>query len=125
MKLHFISSIFVIASLSACKVQDHAARQNQSDSYNISVGGQFHLELASNSSTGYSWQWSNKDSVTIVDIVDQRYIADTPGLAGGGGREKWTFKGVSPGEQIIKIDYCRSWEANCSGDSKVITVTVK
>ena len=31
-------------------------------------------------------------------------------MVGAGGKEIWTFKGVSPGETTITLEYVRPWE---------------
>jgi len=93
--------------------------------YEISINGEFQIELISNPTTGYSWAWVNKQTVIIVDTVDWSYIADTPILTGSGGKEIWKFKGLERGVDSIKMEYCRLWDSNSTIDSKIIIVKVK
>jgi predicted secreted protein len=39
--------------------------------------------------------------------IENKYVADntTPGLAGGGGTEVWTFKAVAPGSGQLIFTY--------------------
>lgn len=93
--------------------------------YEISINGEFQIELISNPTTGYSWAWVNKQTVDIVDTVDWSYIADTPVIAGSGGKEIWIFKGIESGVDSIKMEYCRFWDSNSTIDSKIVIVKVK
>jgi len=93
--------------------------------YQIAVNESFQIELNSNPTTGYSWKWTNKTSVTIVETFDFQFKSDEPVLAGSGGKEVWKFKGVKSGTDTIRLEYCRSWEPNSTAASKNIVVTVK
>lgn len=93
--------------------------------YEIPVNGNFQLSLASNGTTGFSWVWTNKQAVSIVESFDFHYVVDDPHSIGGGGKEIWNFKGIKPGSDTIKLEYKRSWEENSTVDSKKIVVRVK
>jgi len=93
--------------------------------YEIAVNESFQLELDSNPSTGYSWKWTNKQSVSIVETLDEEYIPSAPALIGSGGKEIWKFKGLKGGTDTIKLEYCHSWDPKSTVDTKEITVKVK
>ena len=93
--------------------------------YEIAVNESFQLELDSNPTTGYRWEWTNKESVSIVGTLDNKYVSGSPASAGSGGKEIWKFKGLKSGLDTIKLEYCRSWEPNSSVDKKTITIKVK
>lgn len=93
--------------------------------YEIGVGDRFQIELASNPSTGHSWKWSNQNEVSIVEKVDFEFVAENPGLVGGGGKEIWKFKGARSGSDMLKFEYKRPWEQNPASESKAIKVKVK
>ncbi|MFH0734058.1 MAG: protease inhibitor I42 family protein [bacterium] len=93
--------------------------------YEITVNGSFQINLVSNPTTGYSWQWTNKQSISIVDTFNHGYIPKQPMLVGSGGKEIWRFKGIKTGTDTIKLEYCRSWDPNSTVETKNISVIVK
>jgi len=53
--------------------------------------------------------------------VDVHYITrqDTGlVLVGQGGRERWVFKAVAPGETEIKLKYVRPWEKDAAPEKE-------
>ncbi len=121
MKKYLILIAVVIAVFLSCKKEDNAIEAD----YEISVNESFTLNLESNSSTGYSWLWTNRQSVSIVDTINQSYNQVDTSLIGGAGEELWEFKGIEYGTETIKMEYCRSWEDNSTTQSKEFVVTVK
>ena len=93
--------------------------------HEIAVNESFQVELVSNPTTGYAWKWTNKQSISIVDTFDHKFIPDSPDLIGGGGKEIWYFKGFKSGIDIIKMDYCRLWDLTSTVNSINIIVKVK
>ncbi len=93
--------------------------------YEIAVNQSFQINLVSNPTTGYSWKWTNKQSVTVVDTFNFGYIPDKPMLDGSGGKEVWNFRGIKTGTDTIKLEYNRSWDPNSTVDTKKILVIVK
>jgi len=91
----------------------------------IAVNESFKLELISNPTTGYKWEWTNKQHVSIVDTYDFEFIPDAPVLNGSAGKEIWKFKGLKTGTDSIKLEYRRSWEPNSTIQTRDIAVTVK
>ena len=93
--------------------------------YEIAVNESFQIELDSNPTTGFAWKWTNKQSDSIIDTFDFEFIPGTPGLIGGGGKERWSFRGLSSGTATIKMEYCQSWDTKSTMESKEIIVRVK
>ena len=93
--------------------------------YVIPVNGQIKIELQSNPTTGYSWQWKNKSSVNIVDTINFQYVPAKTGLMGSGGVEHWQFKGIKSGIDSIKLIYCRPWDSTSVVQTKIFVVRVK
>ena len=54
-----------------------------------------------------------------MKLVKSEYVATETEMVGAGGKEIWTFEGVSPGETIIDMEYVRPWETG------VVPVVVK
>lgn len=120
MKALFILLLLITAS-SGCERNKNKAEAD----YRIKNGEQFRLEMHSNPSTGYSWQWINRQSVHFVDTTGLEYLPDKPFLTGSGGTEIWIFEGIGRGTDTIKLEYCRSWEPNTPAFTKQIIVKVK
>ena len=93
--------------------------------YEIKVGESFQFELDTNPSTGYSWNWSNQQSVSIVELTDKKFISNRPNGPGAGGMETWFFKGLKSGSDILKLEYKRGWETGPAVKVISINVTVK
>ncbi len=88
-------------------------------------GDSFQIELTSNPTTGYSWKWVNRKSVSIVDTIGYKYLPDSLGLVGSGGKEIWLFKGIKIGVDSLCFEYNRVWEANSTVNTKTIYVRIK
>ncbi len=98
---------------------------NSVSNYVIFINDTFQLELPSNPSTGYSWVWINKQPGSIVDTSNNSFLPDNPIWIGSGGNEIWKFKGEKAGIDTVKLEYCRSWEANSTIETKIIIVNVE
>jgi inhibitor of cysteine peptidase len=99
----------------------------QKDSQNkkkYTVNSVVKIELISNPTTGYTWKWTNKKSVTIVDSVDFSFKPNSK-LTGSGGVEIWKFKCKKKGTEVLEFKYNRSWEPNSDVNQKSIKITVK
>jgi predicted secreted protein len=97
----------------------------EKNEYEIAIGETFDVKLSSNASTGYSWNWANEESTTVVNFSGSDYVMDEPVMAGSGGNEVWTFIGVKAGEETIILEYARSWESQYVEGIKKIIVRVK
>ena len=96
--------------------------------YTISIHDTISLSLNSNPTTGYSWNWANKDLVKIVTSSGSQFMQDTPAdkkVVGRGGKEIWKFLGVQRGIDTIKMVYRRPWDATSGIDTLRILVKVK
>lgn len=76
----------------------------------VRVGGTVAVSLASNPSTGYRWEWSNRPSARHVDTSGWSFDAERPGVPGAGGKERWIFKGILKGMDTVRLEYKRPWE---------------
>ena len=121
MKAGLILLLILLCIVTGCKTSSKTMKTD----YSIKIGGKFEIELPSNPSTGYSWKWSNKDSVTVVESISSNYEASHPQLIGSGGKETCRFKWVKAGNEVIKLEYKRSWESQPAADTKEITVKVE
>lgn len=81
------------------------------------AGQEFTIVLRSNRTTGYSWMLADSLDARLVALVRDDYLADPApaGIAGSGGRERWTFRALTPGETVIQMKYARAWEQPSPG----------
>jgi inhibitor of cysteine peptidase len=125
MKNLSIALVALVLVFSSCEKDEQNKSDNIKPDYEISINESFQLDLISNPTTGYSWKWTNREIVSIVDTIDHSYAPDTPILLGSGGKEIWKFKGIKTGIDTIKLEYKRSWESNSHLDSRKIVVKVQ
>ncbi|MDL2309166.1 protease inhibitor I42 family protein, partial [Bacteroidales bacterium OttesenSCG-928-C03] len=96
------------------------------DHFAIKKGEIFEINLVTNASTGFHWEWTNKGDVTVVDSVGIRTVDNNPeGYVGGSVNRYWQFKGAKRGTDTLKFDYCRPWDKNEVARQRTVTVTVK
>lgn len=71
----------------------------------------FHIELTSNRTTGYSWQLARNDDGVLEDMKPS-YVEDdrAPGMVGVGGKEIFPFKTLKKGTTTIRLTYRRPWK---------------
>jgi inhibitor of cysteine peptidase len=125
MRTFLVILILATSIFTACKINEKSNSDALKADYEIPVNGTFQLSLASNISTGYSWVWTNRQSVSIVDTFDFNYITDHPDRIGGGGKELWNFRGRKSGFDTIVLEYKRVWETIPAFESKKVVVRVK
>ena len=117
MKTLISLTIILLCTLVSCKKDD---QNNQLGAVNST----FQIELISNPSTGYSWKWVNKESITIVDSANHNFTPYHPDRKGSSGIETWKFLGKTKGTEVLEFKYNRSWDPNSTVDEKAITITV-
>ena len=71
----------------------------------VKAGETFDLVLPSNSSTGYHWEIVPELDETMVQFVEQNYLAQEPIMPGSGGVDVWTFRAVNAGDTTIVLGY--------------------
>ncbi|OPY76559.1 MAG: Chagasin family peptidase inhibitor I42 [Syntrophorhabdus sp. PtaU1.Bin153] len=76
----------------------------------VSPGAKFAIVVASNRTTGFSWQIAQPVNEKIVKLVGTEYVPSGSDLDGAGGKEVWTFTAVAAGQTTISLRYVRSWE---------------
>lgn len=87
----------------------------------VTVGQVLVVELPSNVTTGYGWNYRN-DGEVVEQVGQREYMADAHqfGMVGVGGTEIWRFRAVKAGQQTVQLDYVRPWE---TGVAPVKTVS--
>lgn len=73
----------------------------------VSVGETFQISVKENQSTGYEMCWVNKKDAKAISLVNKESKNDgRPDCAGCGGTAIFTFKGIAPGTDTIKLVNC-------------------
>ena len=121
---NLFTSLIISCLLTACASDEISIPASD---FNLAKNETFKINLASNPTTGYSWKWTNKSDINIVDTLKVDYVMNNtdPNIVGGGGTEIWNFKAIKSGTKILKFEYCRSWENNSTVETKTFVVNVK
>lgn len=82
---------------------------NSANNSTVSViqGASFMIELPENPTTGYQWNVTVTEGLTIAN---DEYVCDNPGIAGAGGIHNWNITASGEGAHQFKAVYMRSWE---------------
>lgn len=104
------------------------AADNKSD-VSVKVGDTLTIELASNPTTGYSWQVSGNDAKVLEQAGESQYKlgSGTP-MPGSGGTQTFTFNAVGKGKTTLTLIYVRPWETTVTptpNDVWTVNVTVE
>ncbi len=77
---------------------------------NLKTGDTLAVRLASNPSTGYSWEVSEGKADVLLEknkVFEQGAADSSPGT---GGTDVWMFEAVKEGKQKLTFIYRRPWE---------------
>ena len=77
---------------------------------NLSVGQLLVVTLDSNPSTGYSWSITMNSDETVLNKMENKYVAPETVVPGAGGKEVWTFKALKTGTSFVSMGYVRPWQ---------------
>ncbi len=93
----------------------------------VAKGEQILISLASNITTGFSWnETAAIGDTNIIQQVSHKTIEATSNLMGAPGTEQWTLKAMKAGTTKIHFEYSQPWEG---GEKAVwsldLTITVK
>jgi inhibitor of cysteine peptidase len=77
----------------------------------VTVGQVLVVELPSNRTTGYEWNYRIVGGV-FEQVGQREFMEDAHpfGMVGVGGTEIWRFRAVKGGRQTLRLDYVRPWE---------------
>ena len=93
------------------------------DTYTLKIGQHVDITLNANPSTGYSWSWINKATVTTVDSVAAISVS-TNNVPGSPSQEIWRFKAVKAGSDSIKFKYAQPWVGGAVGETRTLFIKV-
>ncbi len=67
------------------------------------------IELESNPTTGYSWDWRQEGPGSIT-LVEDSFTGPSTSIPGAGGKQTFIFSGGTPGRVTLTFTYARPWE---------------
>ena len=109
--------------LSACSVSCLTLTEKDNASIVSLRGGQsLKITLASNPSTGYSWNIVSIDPALLKQVGEKEYKQES-NRKGGGGHTIFRFRGIAKGKLSLKLAYYQGWEKNPSYE-KTFTVAI-
>jgi len=122
-----IAIICMIAVLAVgCKTKEMSVKNNpKGDTFCIKKGETFEIHFIANGSLGTTWQYVNKQEVTIVDSVSQRVVNKAPeGMVGKSVDLYLTFKAKEKGTDTLVFKNSRIFDPNDEGTTvtKIIHV---
>jgi len=109
--------------LGACSASCLTLTEKDNDSTVSLIAGQsLIITLASNPSTGYSWNIVSIDPALLKQVGEKEYKQESD-RKGGGGHTIFRFRGTGKGKLSLKLAYYQGWEKNSSYE-KTFTVTI-
>ncbi|MFC3880612.1 protease inhibitor I42 family protein [Algoriphagus namhaensis] len=69
------------------------------------LGEKIYIELPSNRSSGYTWNWTNKQDVTLLDSAGVIYEVTKTRSSAEMGIEIWSFNTLEAGQDLIVLEY--------------------
>ena len=101
--------------------QDH----HRSGEFEVEVGDKIRLELCSNPTTGFTWDYE----ITIADVLkeeDHDFEEPEEDIPGAAGIDFWTFEAVETGTTDVQMEYSEPWEGGLKSEwTYNLTVTVE
>jgi inhibitor of cysteine peptidase len=92
----------------------------------VNKGDVFYIALASNPSTGYTWEVKLKSGkASIVKEAFLSAVSRDSEVVGAGGTEVFIFQAEEAGTIRIKADYKQPWKGGNFGRSHTFDITVK
>lgn len=75
------------------------------------------LELDSNPSTGYTWNYTIEDD-SVISIEEGEYISSTTdeNIVGAPGRQKFIVHGLKEGSTTVIFKYRQTWDEESTTD---------
>lgn len=119
--LQVVLFIFLFAQWQiACSKQTTGS---EVDNYNLQIGQTVDVTLTANPSTGYSWTWINKSTVTTVDSLAAISVTNN-NVPGSPSQEIWRFKAIKAGSDSIKFRYAQPWVGGAVGETRTLFIKV-
>ena len=89
--------------------------KSMQNDFQIEVGDKVYIELCSNPSTGFKW---NYDLSGDNALKEEGYDFEEPDVdvVGASGKEVWTFEAIEKGTTVINMEYSQPWQGGIKGE---------
>ena len=106
-KIMYISLLICIVA--GCQSQKKLVSVNkETNEVELKKGQSCEIQFRTNASTGFWWQISNENEITVVESAGKRYESNAPeGMIGASSELFWKFTAKEKGTQTIKFVYAR------------------
>ncbi|MCR4965778.1 MAG: protease inhibitor I42 family protein [Bacteroidales bacterium] len=124
-KILFFSALFLM--MVGCKSQkEMISLDKETNTVTLKKGQTCEIAFTTNASLGYWWQLANKDEITVVDSVGNRYQRTAPeGMVGAPSNRYWKFEAVKKGTETLHFVYARDKVESTTIKTRDVVVTVK
>ncbi|MBO4489014.1 MAG: protease inhibitor I42 family protein [Bacteroidales bacterium] len=124
-KILFLGALFLM--MVGCKSQkEMVSLDKQTNEVTLKKGQTVEIAFTTNASLGYWWTLANKDEITVVDSVDNRYERTAPeGMVGAASNRYWKFQAVKKGTETLHFVYARDKVEETTIKTRDVVVTVK
>ena len=94
---------------------------NNNSTVVVTTNTTFLLLLDENPTTGYTWNLSHTEGLSIIE---DNYTHGGAGRIGAGGIRVWEIKATGHGSQTLNASYERSWEPTADDEQFVLNVVI-
>jgi len=88
----------------------------------VTQGSTVYVKLSENPTTGYQWQMTTTDGLTLINDGYQQ-DPGTEAMVGAGGIHTFEYKATGSGQQMINGIYKQSWEET-TGSENTFSLTL-
>ena len=86
------------------------------------------VNLVSNKTTGYSWQYTIRKP-NVIKLVSEEYKEDAPdprsfGAVGKGGTQQYVFEATAPGTATMIFEHKQPWKKGESAGARIMLIMV-
>lgn len=81
------------------------------DTIVVTLKDTFNIELVSNPSTGFKWNYETNKKNKKIKLIDDKFIAPETEMVGVAGKRIYTFSALKKGEFTLVFKYARGTQA--------------
>jgi len=124
MPIVYLSAALLAAHAAAAPAPVTVTDGDSGRTIELATGQELRLELAANRSTGYAWEWVDRDASVVALLGEPTYTAPSSGALGAGGTATWRFRAERPGSSRLRLVYRRAWEHGAE-PARTLTLTLR
>ena len=84
-------------------------KADENSTVHLHPGERLEVTLSGNPNTGYTWELNSIDE-KILRLLGKPEYRPSSGATGSGGEFTFAFEAQRPGQTVLRLVYCRSWE---------------